>query len=292
MSLASAFLVLTLVWTVIYALHYLLKWSSNHSLLPATTTTGHTRRRIWSADSTTTVVLKGLHLRVQTTALNLSHDLLASSLASSQKAYLRRALNHLYDAGAVISLLGMLLALGFLFFTSATSAVSIIQKLYNSVSPASSPVSQGLRNFGKRTIDASSSLAPTNDPFIKPIATFVTFSNVTLEGLIPRARARIIAAGAFHNILLWGLLLAIGYARLGDLFWSIGYKDVSAQGRVVVDVDTRSPLYNHLPLGSLITALDDISLGSHNASYDDGWSSYLNRNRHEQSLGWCASLPG
>jgi len=116
---------------------------------------------------------------------------------------------------------------------------------------------------------------------------FVTFSSAALEGLAPRARARIVAAGPFHNIILWCMLLSIQYTGLGSLLWSMGYQDISALGRVVLGVEAQSPLHGYLPLGSVITALDDTSLGSPNSSYDT-WTLYLNQGYKAPTLGWCA----
>ncbi|KAF5381612.1 hypothetical protein D9615_005501 [Tricholomella constricta] len=122
--------------------------------------------------------------------------------------------------------------------------------------------------------------------FVIPSA-FVSFSPAALDSLAPRARARIIAAGPFHNILLWCVLVSFGYTRLGDVFWSVGYQDLSTLGRIVVGVESKSPLHGYLPSGTLITALDDTVLGSQNVSYD-AWTSYLNQGSTDQNLGWCA----
>ncbi|KAG6864597.1 hypothetical protein C0991_008361 [Blastosporella zonata] len=292
------------------------------------------------AESTTTVVLKGLHLRVQTTYWNLSHDLLSTSLKNS---HLCRALIHSYDLGAVIGLIGMLAAIGFLLTTGGTSTVSLARKIWEYTTNISPEPSEILGTLARRGIDASSEQAPTSTSFIKPIipgvtvplshlpiilaavflsqivhefghaiaaaleslpilsagasftlvvpSAFVTFSNAGLDSLTPRSRARVVAAGPFHNVLLWCMLVLVGHVGLGPMFWSLGYREVSTRGRVVVNVDAQSPLYGYLPVGSMITALDDTPLGSQNTSYD-GWSTYLNEDSHDQSLGWCASLPG
>ena len=68
-------------------------------------------------------------------------------------------------------------------------------------------------------------------------AAFVTLPTAALDALTPRARARIIAAGPFHNLLLWLLLASVARSGLGSALWSIGYKDVSSIGRAVIDVD-------------------------------------------------------
>ncbi|KAF8066825.1 hypothetical protein FPV67DRAFT_1496653 [Lyophyllum atratum] len=340
MSLVSPLLVLTLIWAAIYAVHHLLRPSNIHSLLPSSTSSRYSRRSVWN-DSTTQVVLKGLHLRIQTTAWNLSHDLLATSL--KRKPRLRKALKRGYDLGSVMSFLGMLGAFGFLVVASGMSAVSLARKIWTlNALPASL---EGLGNLAKRdldTLDGGESLR--DESWIKPIipgvtvplahlpvillavflaqivhefghaiaaaieslpvlytgvsftlavpSAFVTFPSTGLEGLAPRARARIVGAGPFHNLVLWCMLFSVGYTSLGRVLWAIGYHDVSGLGRVVIGVDPRSPLHEYLPLGSVISALDDTSLGSQNSSYDT-WSSYLDQGDKHIPLGWCAgSLEG
>jgi hypothetical protein len=67
---------------------------------------------------------------------------------------------------------------------------------------------------------------------------FVTLSVTSLEGLLPLGRLRIIAAGPFHNLVFWCLLVATGKMGLGRAMWSVsGYQDVSSSGRVVITVD-------------------------------------------------------
>ena len=169
MSLASVFLVLTLIWATIYAFNYVLKPSRSHSLLPSTASTSHTQRAIWT-ESTTTVVLKGLRLRVHTTACNFSHDTLSTSLGSSSKACLRRVLKQFYDLGPIISLTGMLIALGFLVTTGSTSAVSLARRAWVSAPDPSTVPPEALNILAKRSIDTSrGTKADRSDPFIKPI---------------------------------------------------------------------------------------------------------------------------
>ncbi|KAG6878462.1 hypothetical protein C0993_006302 [Termitomyces sp. T159_Od127] len=215
---------------------------------------------IWT-ESTTTVVLKGLHFRIQTTAWNLTHDILSTYLGTSQKSRLRRVLKQFYDLGSVVCLMGMLTALGFLVTTGMTSAVSLAHKLWLSTSDP-----PDIRDvLAKRSVDLGSTETESGDSFIKPIIPGVTVplghlpvilaavfliqlvhelghafaaAIAALDSLVPRARARVVAAGPFHNLLLWGILVAVGYTHVGSIFWFVGYRDVSALGRVVVRVDT------------------------------------------------------
>ena len=145
--------------------------------------------------------------------------------------------------------------------------------------------------------------------FIIPSA-FVTLSASALTELTPRRRLRIIAAGPFHNILLWCILLTVKQMGLGSVIWTIGYRNLGPIGRIVVRVDhvsndlqttilyfwlpiQNSPLRAHLPPGTIITKLDDIFLGSRNSSVDI-WTSYLtgSSNQQEKNLGWCVEALG
>jgi hypothetical protein len=136
---------------------------------------------------------------------------------------------------------------------------------------------------------------------------FVTFPSSSLSALTALARLRIISAGPFHNIILWVLLITAGRLGLGNVLGSVaGYGDISALGRIVINVDPvgivhmegrlisigcnqESPLYDHLPPGSLVTKLDDAALVSSN-NLSDSWTYYLTtiESSHEdESMGWC-----
>jgi S2P endopeptidase len=47
---------------------------------------------------------------------------------------------------------------------------------------------------------------------------------------------RIIAAGPFHNVVFWSLLIGAGWTGIGRIWSVVGYRDISAFGRVVVGV--------------------------------------------------------
>jgi len=115
---------------------------------------------------------------------------------------------------------------------------------------------------------------------------FVKFPEASLESLADQARRRVIAAGPFHNALAWSVLMLVGYLELSEIFWAPGYRNISTIGVAVVRVDSQSPLFDHLPSGSLITAIDDSSLASQN----DLWYSILVQRKREQTLGWCVEL--
>jgi S2P endopeptidase len=73
-------------------------------------------------------------------------------------------------------------------------------------------------------------------------AAFVTFSTLGTNNLRREARARVIAAGPFHNFVSWcllALLLRLGIANLSIMI--SGYTNVSAIGKVIVDVKAVGP---------------------------------------------------
>ncbi|KAF7303743.1 Histone acetyltransferase [Mycena indigotica] len=109
-------------------------------------------------------------------------------------------------------------------------------------------------------------------------AAFVSFPATTLQALQPYSRARIIAAGPFHNLVFWTVLLTVDWLGLANSF----NRDVSDIGRVVVNIDKDSDLGSYIELGSIITKIDDVSLGSP----EDIWTSYLT-SISPPSPGWC-----
>ena len=73
-----------------------------------------------------------------------------------------------------------------------------------------------------------------------PIA-FVTFSTASLRTLVPQARSRIIAAGPFHNLVLWVFLVSVTRLGLFSLASFVsGYRNISDVGQVVISVDAVS----------------------------------------------------
>ncbi|KAJ7740960.1 hypothetical protein DFH07DRAFT_62558 [Mycena maculata] len=118
-------------------------------------------------------------------------------------------------------------------------------------------------------------------------AAFVTFPAAALGALEPLARARIIAAGPFHNLVFWAALLLVNLGA-GDLLTRTIYRDMSDVGRVVVGIDRDSYLQGHLPVGSLITKLDDTPLG---AAGVDRWTEYLTSS-DTSDVGWCVDRTG
>ena len=101
-----------------------------------------------------------------------------------------------------------------------------------------------------------------------------------MSGLRPSARTRIIAAGAYHNLVFWCFLMLLAWSGLlRVLSFVSGYENVSLTGKAVVHVNPDSPLSLHLAPGSIITKLDDTPAGY--------WSAYLAADEHELAQGWC-----
>ncbi|EPQ51547.1 hypothetical protein GLOTRDRAFT_140954 [Gloeophyllum trabeum ATCC 11539] len=117
---------------------------------------------------------------------------------------------------------------------------------------------------------------------------FVKLSSSNMELLSPRPRLRIIAAGAFHNLLTWFLLTMLVSSGLGRTLWTlVGYRDVSTYAVGVTGVEDGSDLGEYIAPGALITKLDDVSLGSSNSV--DVWTAYLAGTVEHRSTGWCIS---
>ncbi|KAF9473475.1 hypothetical protein BDN70DRAFT_867348 [Pholiota conissans] len=120
-------------------------------------------------------------------------------------------------------------------------------------------------------------------------AAFVSFPTSAMKTLPPKARSRIIAAGPYHNLVFWAFLSLAAWSGVAHLASFVsGYRDISSIGKVVVDVNPESPLSLHLQPGSIITQLDDTSLGSTSQSIDV-WTTYLQGTVKESLLGWCVA---
>jgi S2P endopeptidase len=128
MSLTSPILLLCLIWAAIHALHYMLKPRAQY-LLPSPLNHGSNHGRSLWHTSTTRVIVKNLYLRVQTTAWNLHHDVLASKLSSSRRTYLRMSLQFFYNTGCVMGILGMIGAFGILLWTCGETGRSLVRRL-------------------------------------------------------------------------------------------------------------------------------------------------------------------
>ncbi|KAJ7083720.1 hypothetical protein B0H15DRAFT_850488 [Mycena belliarum] len=322
-------LVLLLTWAGIHGVHYVLKGRNSEALLPTARGVNpldrQLRARFWNT-RTTQVVLNKLHIRVQTSAWNVTHDALSKALLLRPRSRLRAHLTHFYNVGCAVGVLGTFLSLGLLLWTVGDSIVPIVHAALRPPTPPSSSallLKRGLEEAAGRSAVIKPIIPGVTVPlghlpsillavFLSQIihelghavsaaldavpvmtagasftvvvpAAFVTFPATALESLKPFARSRIIAAGPFHNLVFWCLLLFVERIGAGDLITSMMYRDVSDVGRVVVKIDEDSDLRGHLPIGSVVTKLDDTSLGTH----ADQWTAYLTTTQRPPDLGWC-----
>lgn len=149
-------------------------------------------------------------------------------------------------------------------------------------------ISQVVHEFGHAVAAALDSipLVASGASFTAIIpSAFVSFSSSSLSSLHPPARARIIAAGPFHNLVTWILPVSTKASGIGGWIRGAGYMDVSNTGRVVVSVETDSPLYGYLkPDQSIVTELDDEPLSVE----EDVWAKYLLNSQPQMGKkGWC-----
>jgi len=123
---------------------------------------------------------------------------------------------------------------------------------------------------------------------------FVALSSAATQALSPVARLRVTSSGAFHNLMLWLVLTAAVRLGVGTALWSLlGYTDISAWGRVVIGVESGSPLNTYLPVGTIITKIDDKLLTTSDPSLDL-WTTLLSEGTKTDSsddLGWCVDRP-
>lgn len=105
---------------------------------------------------------------------------------------------------------------------------------------------------------------------------FVVFPTARLEGLPSFDCLRILAAGCFHNLVFWCLLYLVTWSKIGTIFSGLMFEDISGLGRVVVEVDSSSPLQHHIPSGAIVTRLDDTFLNNiGNGPTGHAWDDFL-----------------
>ena len=362
-SLALPLLLLS--WLLIHFIHrFYTPANKSRGILPTSLTN---RRQI-----STTITLRTLYLRIESTAFNFHHDALSHRLTRNPTARLSTALRVAFDLGIVISLLGMVVALALLSWTfmllvrrlvvgmappspdihthvKRTHQSDYIPHTSPARAPADIPVQLLVRanhtgafmppnvsyplthdtnadprshfpaltssDAHRRTILLSSHtrsrarslcrtvrrltsragpllMVSSSDgvplqslgaslTFVLPAA-FVAFPSHAVAALSPHVRARIAAAGPLLSALL-GLAFML---PLGRLFLLPGYSDISTEGLMVASVAPDSPLASHLPLGVLLTALDDLPLAN---AKESAWREYLTTPRPPdfKEPAWC-----
>ncbi|KAF9071599.1 hypothetical protein BDP27DRAFT_1322026 [Rhodocollybia butyracea] len=307
MSALHALSLISIFWAIIHTLDYLWKPTAA-SVLP--TVSFHVKPSI-------TVALNKFHLRIQTEAFNAQHDSVVKRLNHRREKGLRRCISLFYDMGVVVGIFGMCIGLGTLFWLTGSSVLRIFQKLpsraivkrdmdqnpENFIQPIIPGVTvpwdhlplilvavfvcQIIHEAGHAIAGALYSVPLRSSgvslTLVMPSA-FVSFASASMHALEPMAKARIISAGPWHNLVLWACFLALGKTGLGTAILSLGWKDLSMDGRIVIALDDDSPLNSVLSVGSIITALDDVSL----AGGEDRWSEYLHKSFDDIPwYGWC-----
>ncbi|GAA5870477.1 hypothetical protein JCM8547_004042 [Rhodosporidiobolus lusitaniae] len=123
-------------------------------------------------------------------------------------------------------------------------------------------------------------------------------SSSTLSFSPAQTDLRVAAAGVWHNLVLLGGAWVLSDAgagwelRMGEVLGAVERRE---EGVVVAGVEKSSPLYPHLPRGTLITHLDDLELDASSASSDSPaqiWRDFLSplpSTKADQyaNLGWC-----
>jgi hypothetical protein len=144
MTPLTFFLLLIASWSSIHLIYRLNSAHKPRGLLPISLTT---RKR-----KSTTVMLAGPYLRVESTVFNAGHDTLVQWLDRRRNAGVRVTLRFMFDAGIAISLLGMVVALTVLAWTFVQLARRTAADF---VSQSPQPQSADVYPYAKRAYDGS-----------------------------------------------------------------------------------------------------------------------------------------
>ncbi|KIK63925.1 hypothetical protein GYMLUDRAFT_83340 [Collybiopsis luxurians FD-317 M1] len=334
MSFFHVFTLILLFWVIVHIIHRIYQPTRVSTLLPTLNTVAPRARLLW-AEKSTILTLNKANLRIQTNAFNARHDYLAGKFKDRRFARLQKGITTFYNIGVAAGMCGMVLGLAVLFWATGSSLFdafitaprpsNLSKRDLTSTDPETSPAAtliqpiipgvtvplshlpiiliavflcQIVHELGHAVAGALSSVPILSSglslTFIIPSA-FVSFSAAFMNPLDAIAKARIIAAGPWHNLVFWILLLTLAKvglviettSGLGTTLMSVCWKDVSQEGRVVVGIDNDSPLNEVLHIGSVVNALDDVSL----ADKEDRWSEYLTQKSSESIpwYGWCVS---
>ena len=162
MDVVPFILAISLIWAAIHFLHYLLRLSARRSLRLHVLPISRPHRHAGTA-SPTKFVLKHLHLRIESSSWNASHDALSAALARTRNPWPKR-LKFLYNIGSILCVLGMLgslliLASVFSHLISALWDVGLYNPLYKTPSEMPSSFRRSL-NVPRPTKSASLVLKP------------------------------------------------------------------------------------------------------------------------------------
>lgn len=126
MGLVTLAYAVSLFWLAIHAAHrFFTHRSSAASVLPTSSSSSHTRLRPPTWLHHLRISLHGVHLKLDTTFLNNTHDAWSSSLRKPRHATFRRVVARFYDVGSVLGVVGMCMAVILLWMTVIKLLVGI-----------------------------------------------------------------------------------------------------------------------------------------------------------------------
>ena len=167
------FLLLSGLWSSIHLIHrYYVPANRSRNLLPTSLTT---RKR-----TATTVTVAGPYLRIESTAFNSGHDILAQWFSRNRNSRVTTVLRVIFDMGTVVSLLGMVFALAVLVWTFVQLARKSVADLV--------PQSAGVYPRAKRAY--GSTYAP-------PAVTPRTTTDIPVQLLVRPSHLFILSAYAY-----------------------------------------------------------------------------------------------
>ncbi|QRW15380.1 membrane-bound transcription factor site-2 protease [Ceratobasidium sp. AG-Ba] len=284
------------------------------------------------------ISLSTVSLRVETTALDEIFDrassLFAQALPRSSTAKTKRLMDRFYSVGVAAGLIGM----GAVYALLLWSCLTVFHMPDKSTNPRNAtdyseddgPLSSsddiGMAGSGLAVQPIASpqviheaghafTALIENVPihsvglgllFCLPSA-FVSLNSITFDKLPPLSRMRLAAAGAYHNVVLWTTIAALGWSGLGQVLnegwtgWGTPfslYKHVDGLGVAVRSVEVGSDLSQYLYPGDIITRIEDVVLAqSHLLAQRrtplELWHDLLLHHHHNitisdlPDMGWC-----
>jgi S2P endopeptidase len=205
------------LWSSIHLIHrFYVPSNKSRNLLPTSLTT---RRR-----KATTVALTGPYLRIESTAFNSGHDILAQWFSQNRISRATTTLRVIFDSGIVVALLGMVCALAVLLWTFTQLARRSVADLV--------PVSASVPPHVKRAYDSTYApptviprTATTDIPvqllvrrsysFLMPTANIRTYPPTQIPGItLPLSHFPLLISALFFS----QAIHEAGHALSGALF--------------------------------------------------------------------------
>lgn len=175
MSPFTFFFLLFGLWSSIHLIHrFYVPPNKSRNLLPTSLTS---RRR-----KATTVTLAGPYLRIESTAFNFGHDILAQWFSRNRISRATTTLRVIFDSGIVVALLGMVVALAVLLWTFMQLARRSVVDLV--------PVSVGVLPRVKRAYEST---------YAPPAVTHRTATDIPVQLLVRRSYSSLIPTANIHT---------------------------------------------------------------------------------------------